>query len=378
MARFFSFARFGAMVAKEFVQMRRDRVTFGMMVGIPLMQLILFGYAINSDPRRLATAILDADRTPFSRAVAAGMKNSRYFDVAQECASEAEADELLRLGRVQFVLTVPAGFGRDLVRGQKPALLLEADATDPSATSGAVGAFKPLVDAALARELRGPLAGLAASAGPVELRVHPRYNPEGETRYNIVPGLMGVVLTMTLVIITGLAITRERERGTMENLLSTPVRPVEVMLGKIAPYIVVGYLQMGLIVLAARYLFEVPMQGSLILLFALSFLFIAANLAMGVTFSTLARNQLQAVQMSFFYFLPNILLSGFMFPFRGMPEWAQAVGSVLPLTHYLRLVRGILLKGNGLAEAATHLWPLAVFLAVVLAVGVVRYRRTLD
>lgn len=378
MAGFFSFARFGAMAAKEFVQMRRDRVTFGMMVGIPLMQLILFGYAINSDPRRLPAAIRDADRTPFSRAVAAGMKNSRYFDVVQECESEAEADKLLRLGRVQFVLTVPPGFGRDLVRGQRPALLLEADATDPSATSGAAGAFKTLVDQALARELRGPLAGLAAAPGPAEARIHPRYNPEGETRYNIVPGLMGVVLTMTLVIITGLAITRERERGTMENLLATPVRPAEVMLGKITPYIVVGYLQMGLIVLAAKYLFEVPMQGSLPLLFALSFVFIAANLAMGVTFSTLARNQLQAVQMSFFYFLPNILLSGFMFPFRGMPEWAQAIGSVLPLTHYLRLVRGILLKGAGLADSAPHLWPLAVFLAVVLAVGVARYRRTLD
>ncbi len=378
MAGFFSLARFAAMVAKEFVQMRRDRVTFGMMVGIPLMQLILFGYAINSDPRHLPTAIWDADRSPFSRAVAAGMRNSRYFDVVRECAGEAEADELLRLGRVQFVLTVPAGFGRDLVKGQQPVLLLEADATDPSATSGAVGAFRALVDQALARELRGPLAGLAAAAGPVEVRVHPRYNPEAETRYNIVPGLMGVVLTMTLVIITGLAITRERERGTMENLLSTPVRPVEVMLGKIVPYIMVGYMQMGLIVVAAKYLFQVPIQGSLTLLFVLSFVFIAANLAMGVTFSTLARNQLQAVQMSFFYFLPNIMLSGFMFPFRGMPQWAQAVGSVLPLTHYLRLVRGILLKGNGLAEAATHLWPLAAFLAVVLVIGVARYRRTLD
>lgn len=378
MAGVFSLARFGAMVAKEFVQMRRDRVTFGMMVGIPLMQLILFGYAINSDPRHLATAILDADRSPFSRAVAAGMRNSRYFDVVRECESEAEADRLLSLGLVQFVLTAPAGFSRDLVRGERPALLLEADATDPSATSGAVSAFRVLVDAALARELRGPLQGLAARPGPAEVRIHPRYNPEAETRYNIVPGLMGVVLTMTLVIITGLAITRERERGTMENLLSTPVRPVEVMLGKIAPYIVVGYAQMGLIVLAAKYLFQVPMQGSLTLLFVLSLPFIAANLAMGVTFSTLAKNQLQAVQMSFFYFLPNILLSGFMFPFRGMPEWAQKIGAVLPLTHYLRLVRGILLKGASLAEAATHLWPLAIFLAVVLAVGVIRYRRTLD
>jgi len=378
MAGFFSWGRFAAIVSKEFVQMRRDRVTFGMMVGIPLMQLILFGYAINSDPRHLPTAIRDADRSPFSRAVAAGMKNSRYFDVVQECAGEPEADELLRLGRVQFVLTVPAGFGRDLVKGQRPLLLLEADATDPSATSGAVGAFRALVDAALARELRGPLAGLAATDGPVTVRVHPRYNPEAETRYNIVPGLMGVVLTMTLVVITALAITRERERGTMENLLATPVRPAEVMLGKVVPYVVVGYLQMGLIVVAAKYLFEVPISGSLTLLFLLSFPFIAANLCMGVTFSTLAKNQLQAVQMAFFYFLPNILLSGFMFPFRGMPDWAQKIGSVLPLTHYLRLVRGILLKGNGLAEAATHLWPLAAFLAVVLVIGMTRYRRTLD
>jgi len=241
-----------------------------------------------------------------------------------------------------------------------------------------VGAFRALVDAALARELRGPLAGLAATDGPVTVRVHPRYNPEAETRYNIVPGLMGVVLTMTLVVITALAITRERERGTMENLLATPVRPAEVMLGKVVPYVVVGYLQMGLIVVAAKYLFEVPISGSLTLLFLLSFPFIAANLCMGVTFSTLAKNQLQAVQMAFFYFLPNILLSGFMFPFRGMPDWAQKIGSVLPLTHYLRLVRGILLKGNGLAEAATHLWPLAAFLAVVLVIGMTRYRRTLD
>ena len=229
MARIFSWGRFAAMVAKEFVQMRRDRVTFAMMIGIPLMQLILFGFAINSDPRHLPAAIRDADRSPFSRAVAAAMRNSRYFDVVRECESEAEADDLLRLGTVQFVLTAPAGFGRDLVAGRKPVLLLEADATDPSATSGAVGAFSALVDKALARELGGSLAGLAATAGPVTVRVHPRYNPEAETRYNIVPGLMGVVLTMTLVIITGLAITRERERGTMENLLATPVGPAEVM-----------------------------------------------------------------------------------------------------------------------------------------------------
>jgi len=374
----FSPRRFAAMVVKEFRQMRRDRVTFGMMVGIPLLQLILFGYAINSDPKHLPTAILDNDRSIFSRDVAMAMQNSLYFDFTRTVASEAEADALLRLGRIQFVLTIPPHFGRDLIRGDRPALLLEADATDPSATSNAVSAIRQAALTACNRDLTGPLAALRAGDGPVDLRLHARYNPEAVTQYNIVPGLMGVVLTMTLVIITSLAITRERERGTMENLLITPVRPVEVLLGKILPYIVVGYLQMILIVLAAKLLFKVPVLGSLPLLFAVSFPFIAANLGVGITFSTVARNQLQAVQMSFFFFLPSILLSGFMFPFRGMPEWAQWVGSALPLTHFLRVVRGIVLKGNGFWDIAPSLWPICLFLVVSVGIGLLRYRQTLD
>ena len=374
----FSPRRFAAMVVKEFRQMRRDRVTFGMMVGIPLLQLILFGYAINSDPKHLPTAILDNDRSIFSRDVAMAMQNSLYFDFTRTVASEAEADALLRLGRIQFVLTIPPHFGRDLIRGDRPALLLEADATDPSATSNAVSAIRQAALTACNRDLTGPLAALRAGDGPVDLRLHARYNPEAVTQYNIVPGLMGVVLTMTLVIITSLAITRERERGTMENLLITPVRPVEVLLGKILPYIVVGYLQMILIVLAAKLLFKVPVLGSLPLLFAVSFPFIAANLGVGITFSTVARNQLQAVQMSFFFFLPSILLSGFMFPFRGMPEWAQWVGSALPLTHFLRVVRGIVLKGNGFWDIAPSLWPICLFLVVSVGIGLLRCRQTLD
>ncbi len=366
------------MVVKEFRQMRRDRVTFGMMVGIPLLQLILFGYAINSDPKHLPTAILDNDRSIFSRDVAMAMQNSLYFDFTRTVASEAEADALLRLGRIQFVLTIPPHFGRDLIRGDRPVLLLEADATDPSATSNAVSAIRQAALTACNRDLTGPLAALRAGDGPVDLRLHARYNPEAVTQYNIVPGLMGVVLTMTLVIITSLAITRERERGTMENLLITPVRPVEVLVGKILPYIVVGYLQMILIVLAAKLLFKVPFLGSLPLLFAVSFPFIAANLGVGITFSTVARNQLQAVQMSFFFFLPSILLSGFMFPFRGMPEWAQWVGSALPLTHFLRMVRGIVLKGNGFWDIAPSLWPICLFLVVSVGIGLLRYRQTLD
>jgi ABC-2 type transport system permease protein len=374
----FRFARLAAIVSKEFVQMRRDRVTFGMMIGIPLLQLVLFGFAINSDPRHLAAGVLTSDFGPHARTILHAIQNSTYFDYVRQIESEEEAAELLARGDLQFVITIPPQFTRDLVRGDRPVILVEADATDPAATSVALGALRPVIESALQRELKGAIADLAPRESPVDLRIHARYNPEAITQYNIVPGLMGVVLTMTMVMITALAITRERERGTMENLLSMPARPFEVLLGKIIPYIAVGYVQVGLILTAARFLFKVPIEGSLLLLLGTAFLFIVANLAMGITFSTLAHNQLQAVQMSFFFFLPSILLSGFMFPFRGMPPWARAIGEVLPLTHFLRIVRGILLKGNGLAEISGELWPIALFAAGAIVVGVSRYRRTLD
>ena len=374
----FTLHRLWAIVLKEFIQMKRDRVTFGMMVGIPLMQLMLFGFAINSDPKHLPTALRAADQGPFARTFVAALRTSGYFTLTHEATTEAEARRLLQLGEVQFVINIPEDFSRRLLRGERPTLLIEADATDPSATGPALNAVRAIADHVLDRDLTGPLARLRAKAGPIDLQLHAHYNPENITQYNVVPGLMGVVLTMTMVIITALAITRERERGTMENLLSTPVRPIEVMLGKILPYIVVGYIQVTLILVASHFVFHVPMIGSLPLLYAVSLLFIAANLAMGITFSTLAKNQLQAVQMAFFFFLPSILLSGFMFPFRGMPEWAQWVGSILPNTHFLRIVRGILLKGNGLTEITPHLWPLLAFLVVAMAIGVKRYRQTLD
>jgi ABC-2 type transport system permease protein len=374
----FSWGRFLAVVRKEFVQMMRDRVTFAMMIGIPILQMILFGYAINSDPRHLPTAVLSADQSPFARDIVAALQNSRYFRLVKVLEHYDQARLLLDRGEVQFVVTVPEQFARRLLRGERPALLLEADASDPAATSNAVSALQPLITAALARDLTGPLAHLAETASPVEIRVHPRYNPEAITQFNIVPGLLGVVLTMTLVIITSLAVTRERERGTMESLLATPVTAAEVMFGKILPYIIVGYLQLGFILAVAHLLFRVPLVGSLPLLLFVSLPFIAANLGVGLTFSTLARNQLQAVQMSFFFFLPSILLSGFMFPFRGMPRWAQLVGEVLPLTHYLRIVRGILLKGNGLFDFVDQIWPIGLFLLFSLAIGLTRYRRTLD
>ena len=374
----FSVTRFVAVMVKEFIQMRRDRLTFAMMVGVPVLQLILFGFAINSDPKHLPTAVLSADNSPFSRALVAAMANSGYFDVTRAVAGEAELDRLLAEGEVQFAVTIPAAFSRDLQRGARPVLLVEADATDPAATGNALAALATIARQALDPELTGPLLALRSTPDPIELRVHRRYNPEGITQYNVVPGLMGVVLTMTMVMMTALAVTRERERGTMENLLAMPVRPFEVMLGKIVPFILVGYIQVAIIVLAARALFGVPVMGSLALLSAVLVLFIAANLAVGFTFSTVAKNQLQAMQMSFFFFLPSLLLSGFMFPFRGMPGWAQAVGEVLPLTHFLRIVRGILLKGNGVAEIASEVVPLLVFLVAVSVLALARYRQTLD
>jgi len=374
----FSLARFWAVVAKEFVQMRRDRTTLAMMLGLPLTQLILFGYAINADPRHLPTAVLSGDNSIFSRSIVSGIQTSSYFDVTRQISSRAEANQLIQKGEVQFVLTIPELFGRKLIRGERPVLLLEVDATDPSATGRAVGSFSEIVRSALEPDLKGPLAHLAPADLPVDIRVHAQYNPEAISQYNIVPGLMGVILTLTLVIITGLAITRESERGTMESLLSTPVNPLEVMMGKILPYILVGYVQILLIFVASRFLFHIPLRGSLALVLALSLLFIAANLTVGITFSSVAKNQLQAMQLSIFFFLPSLLLSGFMFPFRGMPFWAQYMGEVLPLTHYLRFVRGVFLKGNGLVESLPHIWPIVLFWVVMVLVGFKFYRRTLD
>ena len=374
----FSMARLWAMVVKEFIQMRRDRMTFGMMVGIPMMQLILFGFAINSDPKHLATAVLIADDGPHGRTLLHAIQNSSYFEFTRILNNEAEARDVLARGEVQFVIDIPQSFSRDLVRGDKPSVLVEADATDPAATSNAIGSLRTLVNTSLQNDLKGPLDYLQGTDGPVNLSVHALYNPEAITQYNIVPGLMGVVLTMTMVMITALAITRERERGTMEILLSMPTRPIEVMVGKIVPSILLGYIQVTLILTAAHFLFHVPMIGSLVLLGLSALLFIAANLAMGITFSTIARNQLQAMQMSFFFFLPSLLLSGFMFPFRGMPRWAQTIGEVFPLTHFLRIVRGILLKGNTLEDVMSQLGAIALFACVALFIAVKRYKQTLD
>lgn len=370
--------RMWAIFVKEFVQMRRDRMTFATMLFVPILQLTLFGFAINTDPKHLPTAVLVRDDGTLTRAVLAALKNTDYFDFKYQVRSADELDHLVRSGAAQFAIEIPASFDRDVRRGDKPSVLVIADATDPVATGTAISAAQGVIDTALRRELRGPDSALSGDVRPFELVLQRRYNPEGITQYNIVPGLLGIVLTMTMMMFTALAVTREVERGTMESLLSMPIKPVEIMIGKIAPFVLVGFVQMTIILVAAHYVFGVPILGSVPLLITLSTLFAASNLAVGYTFSTVAQNQLQAVQMTFFFFLPNFLLSGFAFPFRGMPHWAQAIGEVLPLTHFIRIVRGIMLKGNGFADMRMDVAALAIFMFAAMGLALFRFRRTLD
>ncbi len=362
-----------AVLLKEFIQLRRDRISFAMIIMIPLVQLMLFGYAINTMPRDLPTAVLLQEHSDVSRSILAALQNTRYFKVTQQPRNESEFDELLASGRVLFAIEIPAGFERALRRGDKPAMLVVADATDPVASGSALGALGNLVTTALVHDHAVP-----GSSVPFEIRAHPRYNPAGVTQLNIVPGLVGTILTMTMLIFTALSVTREIERGTMENLLSMPISPVEIMLGKIIPYIVVGFVQASMIIGIGVFLFGVPIVGSLAMLAALSTLFIATNLSIGYTFSTLAQNQLQAMQMAIMFFLPNILLSGFLFPFAGMPVWAQWFGEILPLTHYLRIVRSIMLKGSSIADLRYDAIALLVLMLVAMTIAVTRFRRTLD
>jgi len=366
--------RSGAMLLKEFLQLRRDRVTFASMISIPFMQLVLFGYAINTLPRDLPTAVLVQESSDVSRTILKALENTRYFKITRQVRDEAEFDQVLQSGVVLFGVEIPANFERDLRRGDRPALLVAADATDPVASGSALGALGQLVQTALVNDRKIP----DSTPGAFEIRAHARYNPAASSQLNIVPGLLGTILTLTMLIFTALSVTRETERGTMENLLSMPITPLEIMLGKITPYVVIGFLQAAMIVVAAVVLFDVPIVGNLLLLASLTTLFIATNLSVGYTFSTLAQNQLQAVQMAMMYFLPNMLLSGFLFPFAGMPLWAQWVGEFLPLTHYLRIVRAIMLKGATLADLHYDTLALAGLMLVAMLIAVTRFRRTLD
>ncbi len=363
-----------AMLVKEFIQLKRDRVSFAMIIMIPLVQLMLFGYAINTTPRDLPTAVLIQEQSDLSRSILAALENTKYFKVTKLPRTEAEVDELLASGAVLFAIEIPANFERSVRRGDKPAMLVLADATDPVASGTALGALGQVLQTALSHDRDVP----ASAAMPFEIRTHARYNPAGATQLNIVPGLVGTILTMTMLIFTALSVTREIERGTMENLLSMPITPFEIMLGKIVPYILVGFVQAALIIGIGVTLFKVPVVGSLTVLAALSTLFIATNLSIGYTFSTIAQNQLQAMQMSMMFFLPNILLSGFLFPFAGMPVWAQYVGEALPLTHFLRVIRAIMLKGSNLSDLRYDAAAMFVLMLIAMTIAVTRFRRTLD
>jgi ABC-2 type transport system permease protein len=369
-------SRFWAVFVKEVIQLRRDRVSFAMMISIPLMQLLLFGYAINTDPRHLPTVVLLQEETDIGRSILAALENTSYFDIKGTARTEAEMDALMQSGEVLFAIEVPAGFERAVRRGEKPGLLVAADATDPVASGTALASLSGIVGTALARD-RGIPEDMMTDV-PFKIIQHRRYNPAGKTALNIVPGLLGTILTMTMLIFTALSVTREIERGTMESLLAMPLNPLDIMLGKIAPYILVGFMQAAIILFAGLALFSVPMFGNLLALAFLTTLFITTNLAVGYTFSTLARTQLQAMQMSMMWFLPNILLSGFMFPFAGMPQWAQWLGETLPLTHYLRIVRGIMLKGSTLWELRADAIWLAALMLIAMTIAVMRFRRTLD
>ncbi|RIK83243.1 MAG: mannose-1-phosphate guanyltransferase [Hyphomicrobiales bacterium] len=378
MSGFFSLARLGALLIKEFIQMRRDRITFGMMLGVPLIQLLLFGYAINPDPKQLPAALVAVSQDQYTRALVSALETTGYYRFGHVVASAAQAEELLATGAVAFVVTVPSDLARRIERGDRPRVLVEADATDPSASSGALSTLGTVASRALIGARGAERAMQGEAGGEVEIVVHRRYNPEGISQYNIVPGLLGVILQMTMVMMTSIALTREIERGTMENLLAMPASPLEIMLGKVLPSLAVGAVQMVVVLAAAKLLFDIPFAGSASLLLAAVLAFVLALVLLGYLISTMARTQMQALQLTFFFFLPSIMLSGFMFPFRGMPQWAQWIGEFFPLTHFLRVIRSVMLKGSGLGEIAFEASVLCLFILAYGALALARFRNTLD
>ncbi|MBD0414893.1 ABC transporter permease [Oryzicola mucosus] len=374
----FSLTRLGALLSKEFIQMRRDRVTFAMMLGVPLMLLVLFGFAINNDPKSLPAALVATSNDNYTRAIVSALEMTGYYRFEHLVANTEEAESLMARGDVAFVVTIPGDFARRVARGDNPTILIEADATDPSVASGAISTLGTVASQALLREQGKQAEAAEEQASRLQVIVHRRYNPEGISQYNIVPGLLGVILQMTMVMMTSMALTRESERGTMENLLAMPASPAEIMLGKVLPYAAVGAVQVLVVLPAAKYLFGVPFIGSLTLLLFSILVFVMSLVLLGYTISTVARTQMQAMQLSFFFFLPSILLSGFMFPFRGMPEWAQALGEVFPLTHFIRIIRAVMLKGAGFSDIAIEIGALWLFVFVFAGMALLRFRRTLD
>ncbi len=376
--RFFSLRRLGALLAKEFIQMRRDRITFAMMLGVPLMQLVLFGFAINNDPKDLPAVLVSPKPDHYSRAMVSALELTGYYRFVKVGASAEEAEAMIADGSVSFVVTIPSDFSARVDRGDKPQMLIEADATDPAVASGAISTLSTVASQALLREQGQEAQAAQTARSRIEVVVHKRYNPEGVTQYNIVPGLLGVILQMTMMMMTSMALTREIERGTMENLLAMPANPAEIMLGKVLPFMAVGAVQVTVVLTAAKLIFGVPFVGSLLLLLTAILIFVFALVLLGYTFSTAAQNQMQAMQLTFFFFLPSLLLSGFMFPFRGMPDWAQVLGEIFPLTHFLRVTRAVMLKGADWAAVSNEVYILIGFIGLYMIIALARFRRTLD
>ncbi|MGB3386653.1 MAG: ABC transporter permease [Pseudaminobacter sp.] len=378
MSAVFSFARLGALLVKEFIQMRRDRITFAMMLGVPLMQLVLFGYAINNDPKGLPAALVATSQDQYTRAMVSALETTGYYRFDHVVQSAEQAEALMAEGAVSFVVTIPSDFARRVERRDEPRILIEADATDPSVASNAISTLSTVASQALLRE-QGMQAEAAEQAkGQLQVVVHRRYNPEGISQYNIVPGLLGVILQMTMVMMTSMALTRETERGTMENLLAMPASPAEIMLGKVLPFLVIGAVQVAVVLAAATLMFSVPFVGSMPLLFSAILIFVLSLVLLGYTISTIARTQMQAMQLTFFFFLPSLMLSGFMFPFRGMPDWAQWLGEIFPLTHFIRIIRAVMLKGANLPAISAEVGALMAFVVLFAALALFRFRRTLD
>lgn len=375
---FFSFRRTMAIMIKEFIQLKRDFATLQMIVFVPVMQLLLFGYALNNDPHHLPAAVISGDNGQIARSFIAGLNNSDYFSIDYEAASGDQALRLLRQGKVNFIINIPENFSRDVIRGDSPTILIQADATDSVAIAAPAASLSGILKSVIKKDFKGSVSSGASSSSPVNVILHKMYNPEGFTNYNIIPGMIAILLTMTGIMMTALSVTKERERGTMENILAMPVRPLEVMTGKIVPYILIGYVQSFIVISLAKYLFDVPVIGSMWLMAGAIFVFIACNMALGFSLSVASRNQTQALQLSITIILPSIMLSGFIFPFRGMPLWARIIGDSLPATHFIRISRGILLKGNGMEEIWPDLWPLMVFMLVITVISMKLYRKTLD
>lgn len=373
-----NFLRWWAIVKKELTQLKRDRVTLVMIIAIPIFQVMLFGYAINTDPKHLPTAIVNADNSIFSRSFIVALKNSTYFDITQSNLTEMQAKEALKEGEVLFVINIPVDFTRKILRGEKPEILIEADATDPTVVGGPISAISALFENVFKEDFTGVLSQFYSTIVPYTVNAHLLYNPEKITQYNIIPGLIGTILTFSLTMMTTIAITRERERGTMEQLLAMPINSSEVIAGKIIPYVFIGLIQATLIIIAARFLFDIPFLGSIIALYTVILLFISVTISIGVTLSSFAKNQMQSMQFTIMTLLPSILLSGFLFPFAGMPKWAQHVGEMLPLTYFVRLIRSIMLKGSSWGELWINMWPLGIMLVVILSLAVKFYRKTLD